>query len=304
LGRNISFLVPKDLIQAGELRRLKLAGDSEGVVYNHPTRRLRKDGHSLWMSLTRTVLHDRQGAEIGVIATLRDVSEQRAHEEELQRSRRLALVGELAAKIAHEVKNPLTGIYAALQVLEGHLDASDPNREVFQSIGEEVMRLNGITQELLQFSRPTEPHLRKADLGRFLRDLVEDLQRLSMVEPGELCLVGLEPKLLVSFDSELTGQIFKNLILNGAHANSGKGRIRISSRRSEGMIAIDVADDGPGIAHSEHERVFEPFFTTKSRGTGLGLSIARKNIELQGGSIRLRSQRGQGATFRVEFPSS
>ena len=304
LGQQIQFLIPSDLVADGEVQRLKRACDQNGMVCNHVTRRLRKDGCCLWVSLTRTVLHNRAGEEIGAVVTMRDVTQQRDSESELQRSKSLALVGELAAKIAHEVKNPLTGIYAALQVLEGQLEGEDPRREIFQSIGEEVIRLNGITQELLQFSRPIEAKLRRGDLTTFLVDLREDLVRLSMVAPGQVCTDGLEPDLHCCFDRELTGQVFKNLILNGVQAGAAKGVVRLSSRRSEGVISIDVADSGPGIPASERETVFEPFFTTKSRGTGLGLSIARKNMELQGGSIRLRSLKAPGATFRVEFPAS
>ncbi len=304
LGKEIRFLIPADLIAEGEVQRLKRICDEVGMVCNHVTRRLRRDGCCLWVSLTRTVLHNRAGEEIGAVVTLRDVTQQRISEDELQRSRSLALVGELAAKIAHEVKNPLTGIYAALQVLEGQLEGEDPRREIFQSIGEEVIRLNGITQELLQFSRPMEAKLRRGDLATFLLDLCDDLERMSMVSPGQVCTEGLEPGLHACFDRDLTGQVFKNLILNGVQAGGAKGVVRLSARRSEGVISVDVSDAGPGIPAGERERVFEPFFTTKSRGTGLGLSIARKNMDLQGGSIRLRSLKTPGATFRVEFPAS
>ncbi|MCB9916157.1 MAG: PAS domain S-box protein [Planctomycetes bacterium] len=304
LGREVSFLLPPDLRHGGELLRLRSACAADGVVYNFTTRRLRKDGKEVWVSLTRTVLHDRRGREIGVVATMRDVTEQRAREQELQGSRSLALVGELAAKVAHEVKNPLTGIYAALQVLEGQLEPEDPRREVFQSIGDEVKRLNGITQDLLSFARPAQPKLVQDDLARFLVELCEDLERIQVVRPGELDTSALWTPLLVSFDHELVGQVFKNLILNGVQANAGKGTVRLLPRVSDEWVVVDVADDGPGIPAEVRARVFEPFFTTKSRGTGLGLSIAHKNMQLMGGRLRLRGQKSRGATFRVEFARS
>lgn len=303
LGRDIGFLIPRDLLQAGEVERLKETCREQGAVFNHVTRRLHKDGSVRWVSLSRAVSRDERGRELGIVATLRDVTEQRDRERELQRSRSLALVGELAAKIAHEVKNPLAGIHAALQVLEGSLEASDPRREVFASIGEEVTRLNGLTQELLRFGRPLEPQLKVADLTAFLRALVRDLEHLSMAAPGEIELGGLEPGLRLAFDPTLTGQVFKNLIMNGLQASGGHGPVRLSSRRHARSVSIDVADEGPGIPKLARDSIFEPFFTTKSRGTGLGLSIARKNVEAQGGTIRLRSHPGRGAIFRVEFPS-
>ena len=303
LGRNIRFLIPADLLKSGELSHLKRVCAEEGVLSNYTTRRLRKDGRTIWVSLSRTVSLDRHGREVGVVATMRDITAQREREQELERSRSLALVGELAAKIAHEVKNPLAGIYAALQVLEGQLDTTDPRREVFESVGEEVMRLNDLTHELLSFARPPLPKLHKADLHEFLVDLVSDLEGLSMASPGEIELDGLERGLIVPFDRVLCEQAFKNVILNGLQANAGQGKVRISSRRHEGTVAIDVADAGPGIPWERRSSVFDPFFTTKSRGTGLGLSIAKKNVEAQGGSVRLRSHSGRGAIFRIELLS-
>ena len=303
LGRNASFLVPEDLIRSRELERLSAQCDREGVVHNHNTRRLRRDGQQIWVSLTRTALHDYRGEPIGVVATMRDVTEQRSREEEFRRSRYLAMVGELAAKVAHEVKNPLTGIYAALQVLEGQLDANDPRREVFGSIGDEVMRLNEITQCLLEFSRPPDPQLKRGDLSAFLHDLVRDFERIAMASPGDVIL-DLGRELITCFDRDLTGQIFKNLILNALQATSGKGPVHLRSTRHSGWIIIDVVDAGPGIPRKLRESVFEPFFTTKARGTGLGLAIAKKSIEAQGGTIRLRSLRDRGTTVRVEFPDA
>lgn len=301
LGRHFNFLVPADL-RGWELEELRRACTAEGGIANHTTRRVRKDGSELWVSLQRSVFPDADGAEMGIVVTMRDITQQRERERELERSRSLALVGELSAKVAHEVKNPLAGIYAALQVLEGQLDPSDPRREIFDSIGDEVMRLNELTQELLRFARPPEPHLELLDLSAFLVDLVGDLQNLQMVTPSQIDLGALEPDLLVPFDRTLTGAVFENLILNAVEATAGKGPIRIRSRRHKDSIAIDVEDQGPGIPRDERERIFEPFYTTKSRGTGLGLAVAKKNIEAQGGNIRVRGHSGRGAALRVELP--
>ena len=300
LGRPVEFLLPADLIQCRELERLRAACDHDGVIYNHLTRRLRKDGRQLWVSLTRTVLHDERGEPIGAVASLRDVTEQRNQESELRRARELVMVGELAAKVAHEVKNPLAGIFAALQVLEGQLEEQDPRREIFAAIGEEVIRLNGITQNLLEFARPRAPRLEPGDLRRFLRELVGDLERISTIRPGVVALE-LPTELPLEFDKQLTSEVFKNLILNAVQASKGRARVVVSASSSERLIAIDVADGGAGVASEQRSRIFEPFFTTKARGTGLGLAIARKNMQVQGGGIRLRSQRNPGATFRVEF---
>ncbi len=301
LGKNIRFIIPRDLLKSGELERLKVICEQETALFNYTTRRVRKDGETIWVNLSRTSSTNSEGRELGAVAILRDVTAQRAAEQELEHSKRLALVGELAAKIAHEVKNPLAGIHAALQVLEGQLEPKDPRREIFDSIGDEVIRLNELTMDLLRFARPTAAKFVRADLGQFLVDLVGDLERISMVGPKDVDLTGLELGLNLPFDPALTGQVFKNLILNGLQANKGKGVIRISSRNHEGTVAIDVADSGPGIRKEDLGSIFEPFFTTKSRGTGLGLSIAKNNLEAQKATIRIRSHRGRGAIFRIEF---
>lgn len=301
VGEHVRFLVPADLVESRELERLRDACDHDGVVFNHLTRRLRKDGTEVWVSLTRTVLHDEHGEPVGAIATLRDISDQRSREAELRRARELALVGELAAKVAHEVKNPLAGIFAALQVLEGGLEQKDPRREIFASIGDEVMRLNELTQNLLGFSRPTNPQLKSGDLGVYLEALVGDLQRISMVGP-QTVVMELSGDLTAKFDPALTSEVFRNLILNAEQVIGEDGRIVLRSTRSESWLAIEVADDGPGVPLEQRARIFEPFFTTKARGTGLGLAIARKNVEAQGGRIRLCDESEGGAVFRVEFP--
>ena len=297
VGQTVGLLLPRDLIEAGELESLKELCDHQGVVHNHITRRLRKDSRELWVSLTRTALHDYRGEPIGAVAILRDITEQRAREEEHRRSKHLASVGELAAMVAHEVKNPLTGIYAALQVLEGQLDTDDPRREIFGSIGQEVIRLNDFTQGLLDFARPPAPKLSQGNLSSFLVDLVRDLERLALVEQSHVQLE-LDPVLDVQFDRDLTARVFQNLILNALQAMRGKGTVNLRSVHRSGWVIIDVSDNGPGIPAARRASVFEPFFTTKAKGTGLGLAIARKNIEAQGGTIRLRRQRSHGATFR------
>ena len=302
LGRNIQFLIPEDLRDAGEVDQLRATCSAEGSVHSHTTRRVRKDGTIVWVSLARTASMNREGREVGVIATMRDITAERERERELERSRSLALVGDLAAKIAHEVKNPLAGIHAALQVIEGDLDPSDPRHEVFDAIADEVSRLNDITQNLLRFATPPVPKLRRADLRTFLVDVAGDLERLSMATPGQIDVEGLEGGLDAPFDRLMLGQVFTNLILNGIQATGGSGKVRLSSRRHHGNVAIDVADTGPGIKSESRASIFEPFFTTKTRGTGLGLSIAKKNVEAHGGTIRLRSHRGRGAIFRVELP--
>jgi PAS domain S-box-containing protein len=310
LGKDVEFLLPFELRDSGELDRLRTICAEEGVVHNYITRRVRKDGTQVRVSLTHTDVHDEEGASMGSMTILRDISMQRSGDCELRKSCGLAMVGELAAKVAHEVKNPLAGIFAALQVLEGSLESTDPRREVFASIGDEVTRLNSLTQNLLNFARPAAPELESCNLCVFLTDLVQDLERLSMIPPG-LVKIDLGPTVWVGMDLTLSREVFKNLLLNagqvlaGRSKRQGEGRIFLRATASDTVVSVSVEDNGPGIPAEERARIFEPFFTTRTKGTGLGLAIARKNMEAQDGGLRLSGEldtRDSGATFLVDFP--
>jgi len=301
VGRRVGFIVPEDLLEAGELAWIQARIESEGALTNFLTRRVRKDGVVLPVSLTRTLLKDSQGRTVGSTAIVRDLTEQRRTEEQLHRARGLAILGELAATVAHEIKNPLAGIFATLQIIVRDLDEGDERREVLADVLHELLRLDETVQDLLRFARPVPPRPLPTDLGSFLRELVESLRRQPDVERNQV-EVEAEEELIVPIDSRLLSQAFTNLILNAAQAMGSGGKLSIRVRRNGDSVLADFIDDGPGVAADQLEAIFDPFFTTKSRGTGLGLSIARKNVEAHGGSLRLEPGKGHGTHFRVELP--
>ena len=301
VGRRVGFVVPPDLIESDELGMLRRRLESSGTIHNFVTRRIRKDGTQLWVSLTRTVLHDSQGCVVGSTATIRDITEQRRNEEELYRARGLALIGELSAKIAHEIKNPLAGIYAAVQLLSRDFPPGDPRRVIFDDVGGEIRRLDDTVQDLLRFARPLPPHPRPTGLRNFVLDLLEPLRRLPELQPHAL-RVDVPEGALVDVDPRLMGQVLTNLVLNAAQAMVAPGTICVRSTCQGGRVAIDVTDTGPGIPPAQRAEVFEPFYTTKTRGTGLGLPIALKNVQAHRGTLELVPGEGPGAHFRITLP--
>ncbi len=302
LGRHAEFLLPADLQQADELRRLQQKTIADGVVRSHVTRRLRKDGQELWVSLHRAVLHDSAGQVVGSSATLRDISRLRRTEEELTRARGLALIGQMAAKVAHEVKNPLAGIYAAVQLLGRDMPVTDPRRAVLDTVGAEIRRLDETVQELLRFARPAPAHLRRGDLRTFVQSLVESLAHHPDVARHRV-EVAIEDGEMVSFDARLLGQTLTNLILNAGQAiEQDGGLIRVAAQQDEAELRLEVADSGPGIPPDRFEAIFEPFETTKVRGTGLGLAIARQGVEAHGGTLTARNAQCGGAVFTLRIP--
>ncbi|MCC6672416.1 MAG: PAS domain S-box protein [Planctomycetes bacterium] len=301
VGRKVGFLLPPDLLQADELGWIRQHLGAHQALRNHITRRVRKDGTELWVSLGRAVLYDSAGHVVGTTATIRDITEQRRTEQELSRSRSLAMVGELAAKIAHEVKNPLAGIYAAVQLLSRDVAGDDPRKQVFDSVGAEIRRLDDIVQDLLRFARPTPARLRAADLSTFVGEVIESLRHHPEVARHRV-VQGIAENLTVTIDGRLLGQALLNLVLNAAQAMEEEGTVTVFGEARGQRAVLEVRDTGPGIPAPKLAEIFDPFFTTKTRGTGLGLSIARQSVQSCGGTLEAGNLPEGGAVFRIELP--
>ncbi len=301
VGRKVGFLVPPDLLAAGELKNIREVLERDGKLVNFVTRRIRKDGHPLSVSLTRTLLRDELGRAIGSTAIIRDITEQRRTELELFRTRELAMVGELAAKVAHEIKNPLAGIYAAVQLLARDLPPADPKREIFEELEHEIRRLDETARDLLNFARPLTPKRSPTPLASFVSDIVDSLERQPEVARHRI-EIDIDEELVLSVDSRLLAQVVSNIVQNAAQAMEHPGWIRVHAARHAGDVVIEIQDAGPGVPEDVVAEIFKPFFTTKTRGTGLGLSIAKKNIEAHGGTITVENQSRGGACFRIVLP--
>lgn len=237
------------------------------------------------------------------MASLREANARLARAQtELVSSERLATVGRLAAGVAHEVGNPLSGIlgYVAL----ARMKAPTPElKDFLERIDHEVQRIDRIIRGLLELGRPGTASLGPVEVGA----VVETCVRLVRAAP-ELANVtvelGLEPGLLARADAGPLSQIIINLLLNAAQAMGGKGRVRVTTRREEGEARLVVEDAGPGIPADVMPRLFEPFFTTKGReGTGLGLAVSLRLAQVMGGGLRAENAPGGGARFTVSLPA-
>jgi signal transduction histidine kinase len=239
------------------------------------------------------------------------------HQQRLARAERLATLGELAASVAHEIKNPLAGIAGAVQILAEELPDGDPRREIMGEILAQIRRLDGSVRDLLAFARPARPELHPCDLRRILDRVLlvvaedETARDVRVIREYQADL----PQ--VPADEKLLQQVFFNLVLNAAQAMAGRGTItlgiafrEVGAGGSEGAAAagpcveVRVADTGPGIAPAALREIFTPFFTTKPRGIGLGLAIARRIVEDHGGRIWAESLPGRGAAFTIRLPVS
>jgi len=222
--------------------------------------------------------------------------------EQLRHADRLALLGQLSAGISHEIRNPLASIQGAVEILGQAVPAEDPRSEFAQIARKEVARLEKLTSEILQFSKPAPPEKRKIDSGEIIEAacrLVVDQARRQKIE---LIRRIDRPVPIILVDPEQIKQVLINLLINAIQAQINGGQIVISGKTESGGWIISVQDTGAGIPAEKLDQVFDPFFTTKKEGTGLGLSISYQLVKNNGGRIWATSKPGQGACFYLNFP--
>lgn len=240
---------------------------------------------------------------IGTILVLRDLTEMRKLEEQVRRADRLAALGELAAGVAHEIRNPLTSVKGYAQFLGEDLQPGDSRQDYLATIVQEVDRANRIIEELLRFARPTTPYFRYVNLEEELEQTLVLARQIHCKHIQILRDYHPVPPILA--DSEQLKQVFLNLLINVAQAmDDSGGMIRVSTgyMPEKRTVVLTVDDTGPGILPEYVDRLFDPFFTTKEKGTGLGLAIAHQIVCLHGGSIEVENRPGRGATFHVYLP--
>jgi signal transduction histidine kinase len=228
--------------------------------------------------------------------------ERRAVKEQLTRAEHLAEIGQLAASLAHEIKNPLAGISGAIQIMRDGMRADDPHRPIVNEILGQISRLDATVKDLLFYARPNPPRATTLGLSdvvtRVLTLLREEpsLQRVRIIhEPGP-------PDAAIHADDTQIEQLLMNLILNAAHASPDGGAVHLRITKNADRVRLTVTDKGTGMAPDVRDQAFEPFFTTKAKGTGLGLSICRRIVDAHGGSIELESELGRGTRVIVDLP--
>ena len=241
---------------------------------------------------------------IEVTGTLRRLQ---AAQEELLVAERMATVGRLSLKVAHEVRNPIAAIELNAEILQdivrGQMGKEgDEAVALVTAIRDQVTALDGLTEEYLAFARFPKPHFEEESLNHLLGELASFVRPLA-ARQGLTLNMELDPEIpLMEIDRTLLRQAIHNLVKNGMEALSHGGAMTISSSLDGEHVEIAVADTGPGIPQEVAERLFEPFFTTKPQGTGLGLSIARQITDEHGGELSWSSRLGGGTTFIIRIP--
>ncbi|MFG0318554.1 MAG: ATP-binding protein [Planctomycetota bacterium JB042] len=225
-------------------------------------------------------------------------------QERLMHAERLSVIGEMAARIVHEVRNPLVSIGGFARMLRRGFESDDPRTDYLRIIADEVARLERIIQELLDYSRPqNRVAVREVDAVELVREVVE-MATIEAAEHGVKVRQSHDGSIgRVRIDPDKTRQVLLNIVRNALDAMVGAGELSVETKRLDGdRFRVTIADTGPGIPPERREEVFEPGFTTRQDGTGFGLAIARRLIELQGGQIGLRDSVPVGCTFDIVMP--
>ena len=266
-----------------------------------------KDGRRMWIQWANESLIDRDGRHIGHLAVGIDFTELKKTEEALKNAERLAGIGETAAMIGHDLRNPLQVLQYVVDLQRLRLeripseqrgpDDWERESELFDKISEQVFYMNKIIGDLQDFARLIVPENEEVDI----KGLIEDVIRSLPPTDGVHIEVRI-PNLQVMADPHLLQRVFANLLLNAMQAMPGGGKLNVSAFSEDGAIAVRVSDTGTGIHEDFKDKLFKPLFTGKAKGTGLGLAVVKRIIEAHGGEIIVESEVGKGSTFTVKLP--
>jgi two-component system sensor histidine kinase PilS (NtrC family) len=291
VGNSLSSIMPGIGIEEPISKR------REQMLYLTP------NGRRLTLGFSSSVLRDEDGEMKGYIIIFQDLTEIKELEDRLRMSEKMALLGRLSAGLAHEIRNPLSAISGAVEVLGEEVKPTEDNLRLVRVVTQEVERLNLLVEDFLLLTTPIQSFTTPVDVGLIITETVESFIR-TVRRSGLEIVMDVHKGLYVQADSYRLKQVIWNLLLNSMQAMPNGGRIVIESYLEDDNVAIKVSDNGCGIDQKIMHRIFEPFFTTKNLGTGLGLAIVQKVIEGYNGKIDVISSEGKGTTFVMTLPKA
>jgi two-component system, LuxR family, sensor kinase FixL len=300
IGKNVKVLMPSPYRDEHDryLEHYLKTGERKIIGIGREVVGRRKDGSTFPIRLAVGEMSiEGQPQFIGII---HDLTERVAMETRLREQSALTKLGEMAAVVAHEVKNPLAGVRGAIQVISGRLPAGSGDAQVMKDIIARLDALNELMKDMLLFARPPQPKLAPVNLVPLLKMVADLVRQDPALKELAVNVEGSSPSVLG--DAELLKIITQNLLLNSAHAMDGRGAVEVTVSVDGNGCTISVADTGPGIPSDVREKLFTPFFTTKARGTGLGLSTAKRLIEAHGGTIAITCPPTGGTTVILRLP--
>lgn len=302
VGQNVSFLMPEPdrSRHDGYLSHHLQTGEKRIIGIGRAVTGRRHDGTVFPLHLSVGELE--LDGEKHFTGILHDLSRRTELEDRLREATAMARLGEMAAVIAHEVKNPLAAVRGAIQVLGTRLPASTSDAAIVKEIIARLDGLNDLIQDLLVFSRPPKPKFASTDINALLRSIATLLKTDPAFASLDVAIEAAAPPLPA--DANLLNIVFQNLLINAAQAMQGKGTITVKAEAADGWHRVLVKDQGPGIPAEIRAQLFRPFKTTKARGTGLGMATAKRLVELHGGRIHVTCPPSGGTEITVQLPTT
>jgi PAS domain S-box-containing protein len=299
IGRNVSILMPAPYAAEHDhyLKRYQDTHERRIIGIGREVTGLRKDGTTFPIHLS--VAEASIEGEIRFIGIVRDLTDRVAIEHRLREESGLARIGELAAVLAHEIRNPLAAVSGAIQMLGAQLPPESEDQEIVSEVLTRITGLSELMNDLLLYARPPTPQLTSVDLA----ELSNDVTTIFRADPH---WQGLTVRMIgqaqpAEADPQLLKMAMENLLQNAAQAMAGRGVLTLQLADAAGQVHLDVLDTGGGIPLDIQAKIFEPFFTTKATGTGLGLATVRRIVESFGGNVRILSSSPEGTAMRVSL---
>jgi PAS domain S-box-containing protein len=301
VGQPISLLLPPELREAEELELILEVARSGGSLTREQWICINRDGQPVPVRMTAIGVESPEPVALLMFSSFRGEEKLKELQEELVRMQDLALIGELAASVAHEIRNPLASILAAVENLRDELRPVGESADSVRKIIGQIQRLNRTIERLLTFSRDWTPEAREYDLADLIREILDSVKSETAAREIQLDLHYPSPCKVVG-DSQMIEHALSNIVHNAVQALSTGGVliVQVAVRQEEARIV--VKDNGPGIPVENLASVVRPFFSTKSKGAGLGLAITKKMIEAHRGSIKIESNEGEGTEVTISFP--
>ncbi|MED2970887.1 PAS domain S-box protein [Fictibacillus sp. B-59209] len=297
LGKNaIDFLHEDDKKRVTLLMR-RMVQSRQPVKYE--ARWKHNDGSYVVLETNATPVINEKGHVESVVVVSRDLTERKKTEEMLRKSDKLSVLGQLAAGAAHEIRNPLTSIKGFLQLLESK---AENDFEYYEIMLSEIDRINSIVSEFMVLAKPQVMNLVPTNITELMRHVISLIETQAILMNVQIYFKAEDDLPVISSVDNQLKQVFINLLKNAIEAMPDGGNVFISIERKENDLVVSFADEGCGIPSDKLSSLGEPFYTTKEKGTGLGLMVCYKIIEDHGGRIHVKSELGQGSTFKVVLP--
>ncbi len=293
----------------------KLSGISSGLISSESEINIK--GVMKHIEITLISLKDEEGKTTGMIGNFQDLSDVKKMEQKLKRADRLAAIGEVAAGMAHEIRNPLASISGSIQMLKGTIETDGKNKKLMDISIKESERLDHLINNFLQYARPGHAKFSDCDVKKILDDVVVLVKNSPKCENKDIDILvtSHDKNIVVSGDSRQLEQVFWNLSINAIEAFENSGKIEIKIEKiaeeqikgnfdiiSKSFVKITFSDNGLGIKNTDIDKIFSPFYTTKEGGTGLGLAIVYRIIEEHSGIIEVEKNEDRGTRFVIYLP--